>query len=557
MLHADFDWKRPDYAKAFRQRMRFLDDLRAHPEDLRALKLHYASNYADFISDWGVTHEPRNAEKKLPTLIPFILFPKQREWVDWVVGHWRAGTPGLTEKSRDMGVSWLMMAVSCTMCLFNDGVAVGIGSRKTEYVDKIGTFKPLLPKARMFMEYLPPEFREGWAPTQAPFMRVGFPATGSLIAGEGGDDLGRGDRTSIFFVDEYAFFERPDLTEMSLSQTTNCRIDVSTPNSMNNPFAQKRWGGKVDVFIFDWRDDPRKDDEWYRLLPLPEDEGGKGLNEVTIAQEIDHSYTASVHGVVIPATWVKAAIDFDKHVGLDPPTGARGMSLDIADEGVDKNAACVTKGYMIESSQDWSGKGDDLFVTAERAFEICDEHGLSEFDYDADGVGASIRGDARVINQRRAHANQRRIAPIGYRGSEAVADPDKIVEGTIGREGDKGRTNADFFLNRKAQSWWELRRRFERVYRWRTKGVASKPDDIVVISSACPNHMRLVAELSQATFETNAVGKIVVKKTPQGQKSPNLADAAVIRFAPKGLRPIQWTPEMAAAVRRAGKRPRT
>ena len=127
MLHADFDWKSPDYAKAFRQRMAFLRELRAHPEDLAALKTYYANNYADFISDWGVTYEPRNAEKKLPTLIPFVLFPKQREWVDWVIGHWRAGTPGLTEKSRDMGVSWLMMALSCTMCLFNDGVAIGVG----------------------------------------------------------------------------------------------------------------------------------------------------------------------------------------------------------------------------------------------------------------------------------------------------------------------------------------------------------------------------------------------------------------------------------------------
>jgi hypothetical protein len=25
----------------------------------------------------------------------------------------------------------------------------------------------------------------------------------------------------------------------------------------------KRWGGKTDVFIFDWRDDPRKDQAWY------------------------------------------------------------------------------------------------------------------------------------------------------------------------------------------------------------------------------------------------------------------------------------------------------
>jgi hypothetical protein len=41
-----------------------------------------------------------------------------------------------------------------------------------------------------------------------------------------------------------------------------------------------------------------------------------------------------------------------------------------------------------------------------------------------------------------------------------------------------------------------------------------------------------VSELSQPTFKVSPVGKIVVDKTPDGAKSPNLADALMIRFAP-------------------------
>lgn len=95
-------------------------------------------------------------------------------------------------------------------------------------------------------------------------MRVEFPTTGAVLKGEAGDNIGRGDRTTLYFVDEAAFQQRPLLIEASLSQTTRCRIDLSLVNGMANPFAQKRHGGLIPVFTFHWRSDPRKDDEWYR-----------------------------------------------------------------------------------------------------------------------------------------------------------------------------------------------------------------------------------------------------------------------------------------------------
>ena len=547
------DWLSPDYEEIFWQRQESLRVMRetidADPSALDKLKAHYRENPADFINDWGVTFDPRNAEIGLPTIIPFILFDRQREWIDFIMRKWRAREPGLTEKSRDMGISWLAMGLSCTLCTFHDGVTVGVGSRKTEYVDKIGTEKPLLPKARMFMKNLPEEFRAGWsAQRDAPYMRLVFPETGSSIGGEGGDELGRGDRTSLYFVDEYAFFERPEITEASLSQTTNCRQDISTPQGMNNVFARKRFGGKVEVFSFRWTDDPRKNQAWY-------DKQVNELDAIVVAQEIDCDYTASVEGIVVPGAWVRSAIDAHVKLGVEP-SGARGMSLDVADEGADKNAACRSHGILIEGSEEWSGKGADIFATVQRAFDICDLHGYSAFDYDSDGLGAGVRGDARVINDRRASLRAKTIAAHGFRSSEAVADPEAIVEGTHGREGDKGRTNQDYFANRKAQGWWGLRRRFQRTHRWVVDGVPCQPDDIVSISSKCPNHLRLATELSQPTYAVNGVGKIVINKKPNGMKSPNLADACMIRFAPKEAPPAEYTQELIQMIRQAGLRNR-
>ncbi len=97
-----------------------------------------------------------------------------------------------------MGMSWLTVGLSCTVCNFNRGISVGIGSRKEEYVDKIGVSKSLLEKARIFMSYLPAEFRFGWNRNKdAPHMRIKFPHTDSIISGECGDGIGRGDRVSF------------------------------------------------------------------------------------------------------------------------------------------------------------------------------------------------------------------------------------------------------------------------------------------------------------------------------------------------------------------------
>jgi phage terminase large subunit len=543
------DWHNPDYAAIFRIRMANLEKLRRHPEKLLQLKAYYADHPAYFINDWGVTFDPRNADIGLPTLIPFILFQKQRDWVDWVVARWRAREPGICEKSRDMGVSWLAMSLSCTLCLFHDGVAIGVGSRKAEYVDKIGTLKPLLPKGRMFMEHLPVEFRgqwEGWR--DAPYMRISFPATGSLIGGESGDGIGRGDRNSITFVDESAHLERQELVDAALSQTTNCRIDMSSVNGMGNSFEKRRHGGKIKVFVFDWRDDPRKDEEWYaKQCEL--------LDEVVVAQEIDRDYSAAVEGIVLPGLWVRACIDALAKLGI-APAGHRGMALDVADEGADRNAVCRVEGVQIVGSEDWSGKGADLFATAERAFALCDEHGYPGFRYDADGLGAGIRGDARVINDRRKERGQRPRQVVGFRGSEGVFDPEGIVEGTLGdsSSNDKGRTNQDYFANRKAQAWWSMRRRVQRTYRWIVKGIPCSPDEILSISSKCPNHLNLVSEMSQATYSVNGVGKILINKKPNGMKSPNLADAAVIRYAPMEAAPVPISGEILRQVANAGRR---
>ncbi len=523
-----FDFKKPDYKMVFDWRLENLNRIKKNPEKLPALKEYYKNNIAQFIIDWGVTADPRNVERGLPAVVPFILFEKQEEWVHWFIETWKNREPGLTEKSRDLGLSWLAMAVSCSICLFNDDVVVGVGSRKEEYVDKKGDPKSLLFKARQFISNLPYTFRGNWNERKhSPYMRIEFPNNGSVIAGEAGDNLGRGARTSFTIVDEFAFFPRPGIVDAALSQTTNCRHDISTPCGSSNSFARKRFSGKIKVFTFNWRDDPRKDDAWYEKQIHDIDD------PVIVAQEIDLNYNASMEGILIPQQWVQAAVDAHIVLGVRA-TGVRKLALDIADEGKDKNAACGRHGILIESLQEWSGKGSDIFDSVEKAFFICDTQNFEYVDYDADGIGAGARGDARQINIKRKNEKKREIKFNAFRGSGAVVNPEGspfLQEGEI-KDFDKGRKNEDFFENAKAQGWWSLRRRFQMTYRAVVEKLEFNVEDIISISSQIVDYKKLMIELSQPTYGQSKNGKLLVNKMPEGSKSPNKADSVMIAFSP-------------------------
>ncbi len=534
-----FDWRNPDYVSVFRERAARLARLRALPEDRRVevlagLKRFYRDNPAQFINDWGMTTDPRNADIGLPVHIPMILFPRQRQWVDWVVERWRAREPGLSDKSRDFGLSWLAVGTAAALGLHHDDLVIGFGSRKEEYVDKIGSPKALFWKARKFLESLPVEFRNSWNSRQhSAHMRITIPGTNSTITGEAGDNIGRGDRAAIYFVDEAAYVERPELIDASLSQTTNCRIDISSANGLDNPFAQKRHSWPEHrIFTCHWRDDPRKTQDWYDRLP-------EFLDEVTIAQEVDINYAASVEGVVIPSVWVQACVDAHEKLGIRP-TGSKRAALDVADEGKDKNALAACTGVLVDQLAEWTGKGSDIFATTERAFDLCDDWDIPEFCYDADGLGSSVRGDARVINERR-RAQQRRVIIVAtYRGSGAVLRP-------TGQDV-PGRANEDFFANRKAQQYWGLRRRAYATWRAVKHGDDIDPDYVLSISSKLPLLSKLLMELPQATYKKNEAGKIVINKTPEGTKSPNLADAIVMLMGGDNAGPIRISEQALRAV---------
>ena len=519
------DFKKPDYNLIFERRAARLEKILSHPDPgyIDRVKAFYRTDPVAFIMDWGITYDPRLLRRDMSPLIPFVLFPRQEELAHWVLDRYKLGEDGLIEKSRDMGISWVLMSVASALCLFNYKMSIGCGSRVSGLVDTLGDPDSLFEKVRIFMGALPVIFRGGWKrKVHSGKMKIIFPETGSIITGEGGDDIGRGGRQAMYIVDEAAHLEHPQMIEKSLSATTDCRIDLSSVNGMQNPFAIKAHSGDTPKFRFHWRDDPRKSDEWYAAICKKKD-------AVTVAQEYDINYSASVFGILIPSAWVQSAIDAHLKLGI-VPTGAKQAGLDVADQGIDLNAFAARHGVKLTFLESWSGADENIFKTTQRAFNLCDKTGCASFQFDSDGLGAGVRGDSEQINSQ-ANRDKARREAIPYRGSSKPVNPEEIVI-----EGDdfiEGRTNDDYFANRKAQAWFALRRRFETTHWAIVEGRTYDPDDIISIPSDLPERVDLVSELSQPTYSINNAGKIVIDKAPDGAKSPNRADAVVIVFAPQ------------------------
>ncbi len=555
----NFQWP-PDYAKKLQDRQKRLILFRTNPEQLRGAKLFYTASFEgciQFIEDWMDTVDPRNAGKPGKMVrMPFVLFPKQRELVKFLFECVHGETSGLIEKSRDMGATWVCAAFSVWLLLFRPGAAIGWGSRQQILVDRLGVMDSIFEKMRAILQEVPKELLP--PDVELHYMRILCPSLGTSIVGESGDDIGRGGRTLIYFKDESAHYERPENIEAALADNTNVQIDISSVRGTGNVFHRRREGGvewhsstgvthgRTNIFVMDWRDHPDKDEKWYNARRRKAEDDG--LLHI-FAQEVDRNYSASVEGTILPAAWVRAAIDAHEKlantqdIALDD--GGYMCGLDVADEGMDKNAFAKRRGVHLLNVEDWGER--DTGVTARKAVGLAvtpfAKKGAVKVQYDSIGVGAGIKAETNRLKEE-LDGNGSPLMPrgikfISWNAGAKVQKPDERVV-SHDRESP---LNKDFFENMKAQAWFSLRARFEKTYRAVTDGVRYDPSELISISSKIPKLRQLEKELSQPTSTKSSRLKYMVKKAPKNTKSPNLADAVVMCFFPaesEGFTDYNW-----------------
>lgn len=532
------DWK-PNYVDEVNRRRRLFQRAREDHNFRHALWTIWKRDPVRFIEDTAITYDPRRKGMKI---LPFMLFPRQKEFVQFLVECLRDGENALVEKCRDMGLTWLCVSIATWMWLFEDGTAIGFGSRKQELVDRPGDPDSIFQKLRMQINYLPNFIMPyGFTPRlHSTFMKVMNPETKATITGEIGDNIGRGGRKQIYFKDESAHYERPELIEAALGDNTNVQVDISSVNGAGNVFYRRRMAGEVwepgkkiakgitRVFIFDWRQNPLKSQEWYDLRHDRAER--EGLLHI-FAQEVDRDYLSAIDNVIIPQAWVISAID--AHIKLKLPISTERLAgQDVADKGGDKNALAIREGIILRVTEAWSGEAD---VAPTVGMPQLIERLVTDLYYDSIGVGTGFKGGVNALIRTETWPKRVKVHP--WAGSDAVLNPlGHVIPGD--RESPK---NEDHYQNLKAQAWFLLRARFNKTFRAVTKGEQYDVNELISLDSTMPGLHELTMELSQAVHKPSATGKTMVDKTPEGTKSPNRADSVVIVYCPTPVRNTLFT----------------
>lgn len=457
-----------------------------------------------FFRDWVWTYDPRMMPP-WPKRMPMTLWPRQEEFLRWAVELIQRGDNGLLKKARDIGATWMIAGLGVWLWLFTDDAAITYGSRKEDLVDKLGDPKTIFSKIRDILNALPAwMLPPGWSAACDNHLRILNPHNGSALTGEAGDNMGRGGRSLVYFPDEFAFVERAELVDAAINDNARTVIYLSTSNGNGTLFYQKEMDGHIPVFRIHWTDDPRKNADW-KAKKLEE------VGPVTFAREHDMDDAAALDGVVIPGSWVQAAIGLE----LDPSNICR-AGLDVADGGGDDTVLIVRRGGQVTYWDSWGGAVTTT-ESAQRAARICEEEG-ADLAFDRVGVGAGVQGElARV--------------PRGFKFEGIIA---QATPSYIRYEDDAARAANERFANLSAELWWSLRLRFWRTYQ-HVNGLRTYPHDELI---ALPRNIpaKLISQLSGRLCKTTSSGKLALESKDdlrrRGVKSPDWADSLVYAFAP-------------------------
>lgn len=492
---------------------------------------------------WAWTFDPRNADGdvKLPTTLPFDLFPRQVEYMDWMDVRANTGTDGLVEKSRDSGFSWLGILWCWHRWRFVPGYTSIFGSRKQDLVDTIGDPDSLFEKMRMLMRNFPPWLLPvGFDGNKHDnFLRLINPENGNTITGEAGDEMGRGGRTTMYLFDEAAFIERMDQVDAATSATSRTRIFGSTVNGNGNWFYRKRFGATLtpeQVFVFDVADNPIHTPEWIA-------EKKRSLETHVYASEFGRDYSASVEGICIPGAWVESSLKIgavlaERGIKLHPAvTGIAG--LDVGGGGKARSVAVARFGPIVTVPESW---GDpDTNETASRALDYAERQrptrpraGTPDIvckvtlaNYDSVGVGA---GCLTVMKRGRPGL-------VGAGVNTGVPPSDRVWP--------DGKTSKERFGNLKAEIWFLARERLKKTHemllfltgRPLEEGAHEHPlDEILILPpiAAGADAATLASQLSTVKWGRNEAGKEVMETKVQLRKrgiaSPDHAEAFVLTF---------------------------
>ncbi len=251
-----------------------------------------------WVNVFAMTKDPR----KTPSDIPFICYDSyQTKFILDIIQAIKTGIDMLLEKSRDMGASWMVLYAFTWCWLYMDGADFRVGSRKEDYVDKLGDIDTLFEKIRFCLRYLPtwmlPEGFD-WG-KHSSYMRLINPVNNNSIIGESANEnFATGGRRKAILLDEFAKWPVgvANACWTSTADVTKCRLVVSTPFGAGNKYAELAAGTKETIkkVTLHWTLHPEKSQGAYYL-------DGSG-NQIPL-DDFKRAFAAWKSGVKVRSPW--------------------------------------------------------------------------------------------------------------------------------------------------------------------------------------------------------------------------------------------------------------
>jgi hypothetical protein len=223
----------------------------------------------------------------------------------------------IINKSRQLGISTLVSAISLWMMLFNKDKNILVVATTQ------ATAKNMVTKVRFAYQNLPTWLKIGHTEDNRLSLRL---VNGSQIkAVSGAGDATRSEAVSLLIMDEAAFIDRIDdiftAAQQTLATGGRC-IALSTPNGVGNWFhktytkAQKRENNFLPLSL-PWTVHPERDQAW-------REQQTKELGTRNAAQECDCDFATSGNSVVDPEilTWYEMNMVYE-------PVERRGMDKSL------------------------------------------------------------------------------------------------------------------------------------------------------------------------------------------------------------------------------------
>ena len=223
--------------------------------------------------------------------MPFKLWPHQLEMLAEISQFQDI----FVEKSREMGISWFVMAFELHQALFTDYFTVLNISRKESEVEDTGkTFHSLMGRIDFIYQRLP-----NWLKFQMRNPKLSFQVykTHSIIKGESANkDAGRDTQYKMIFVDEAAHIDVFPEMWKGIRNSTDCLVINSTPPSdpADNKYFElkqiierdQQKGAGFKKLKFHWSQHPNKDEDWFNKKTA-------AMTDEEISQELEIGYSST------------------------------------------------------------------------------------------------------------------------------------------------------------------------------------------------------------------------------------------------------------------------